>query len=71
MVERTGYSNVLTDPVVVELASKYKVSPAQVVLAWHLARGVVVVPKSSNAQRQKDNINVGLVINVYLSASRC
>ncbi|KAI0939330.1 hypothetical protein AcV5_000783 [Taiwanofungus camphoratus] len=54
----TGYSNVLTDPVVVELASKYKVSPAQVVLAWHLARGVVVVPKSSNAQRQKDNINL-------------
>ncbi|KAI0751585.1 Aldo/keto reductase [Daedaleopsis nitida] len=54
----TGYQNVLTDPTIVELAKKYQVSPVQVVLAWHLARGVSVVPKSSNEQRQKDNINL-------------
>lgn len=59
MILGIGYSNVLTDPLIVELSGKYKVSPAQIVLAWHLARGVVVVPKSSNVQRQKDNINVG------------
>ncbi|KAI0711077.1 Aldo/keto reductase [Cerioporus squamosus] len=54
----TGYKNVLTDPTITELAEKYKVSPAQIVLGWHVARGVSVVPKSSNEQRQKDNINL-------------
>ncbi|OBZ77030.1 Glycerol 2-dehydrogenase (NADP(+)) [Grifola frondosa] len=29
-----------------------------VVLAWHLARGVSVVPKSSNLQHQKDNLDL-------------
>jgi len=57
----TGYSNVLTDPLIVELAGKYKVTPAQVVLAWHTARGVVAVPKSSNVQRQQDNINLPIL----------
>lgn len=54
----TGYNNVRSDPLIVELAAKYKVAPAQVVLAWHLARGVVVVPKSSNVERQKENVNL-------------
>ncbi|TFK93599.1 reductase AKOR2 [Polyporus arcularius HHB13444] len=54
----TGYKNVLTDPTITELADKYKVSPAQIVLGWHVARGVSAVPKSSNEQRQKDNINL-------------
>lgn len=55
-----GYGDVRSDPLIVELAAKYKVSPAQVVLAWHLARGIVIVPKSANAERQKENINVRL-----------
>jgi len=54
----TGYKTVLSDPLIVELAEKYKVSPAQIVLAWHVARGVSAVPKSSNPQRQKDNITL-------------
>ncbi len=53
-----GYKNVLTDSTITELAEKYKVSPGQIVLGWHVARGVSAVPKSSNEQRQKDNINV-------------
>ncbi|KAI1786706.1 reductase AKOR2 [Ganoderma leucocontextum] len=54
----TGYSTVRSDPTIVELAGKYKVTPVQVILAWHVARGVAVVPKSSDKQRQKDNINL-------------
>ncbi|KAF4588498.1 hypothetical protein EYR40_010049 [Pleurotus pulmonarius] len=54
----TGYQNVLTDPVIVDLAGKYGVSAAQIVLAWHVARGIVAVPKSSNKERQKHNINL-------------
>ncbi|PIL36981.1 transporter [Ganoderma sinense ZZ0214-1] len=52
----TGYAAVREDPTIVELAGKYKVSPVQVILAWHVARGIAAVPKSSDAQRQKDNI---------------
>lgn len=48
----------LTDPTITEIAEKYNASSAQVVLSWHVARGVAVVPKSSNEQRQKENITV-------------
>ncbi|CDO71368.1 hypothetical protein BN946_scf184908.g126 [Trametes cinnabarina] len=54
----TGYKNVLTDPTITELAEKYKASPAQIVLNWHVARGVAVVPKSSNEHRQKENLTL-------------
>lgn len=58
-----GYQDVLTNPTIVELAGKYGVAPVQVVLAWHIARGVVAVPKSSNKERQKQNITVS--VSVY------
>ncbi|KAF7421277.1 hypothetical protein PC9H_011799 [Pleurotus ostreatus] len=54
----TGYQNVLTNPTITDLADKYGVSPAQIVLAWHVARGVGAVPKSSNEERQKQNITL-------------
>ncbi|KAJ7663861.1 NADP-dependent oxidoreductase domain-containing protein [Mycena polygramma] len=54
----SGHAQVRNDPVIVALAEKYKVSPTQIILAWHLARGVVVVPKSSNPERQKENLTL-------------
>ncbi|KAL4262093.1 NADP-dependent oxidoreductase domain superfamily protein [Pleurotus pulmonarius] len=48
----TGYQKVLADPTINELAVKYSVSAAQVVLAWHLACGCIPIPKSSNKDRQ-------------------
>ncbi|KAI0092051.1 NADP-dependent oxidoreductase domain-containing protein [Irpex rosettiformis] len=54
----TGYATVRSDPFIGELAAKYKVTPAQVILAWHIARGVVVVPASHNPEHQKENINL-------------
>ncbi|KAJ7663834.1 NADP-dependent oxidoreductase domain-containing protein [Mycena polygramma] len=54
----SGHAQVRNDPTIVALAEKYKVSPTQIILAWHLARGVVTVPKSSNAGRQKENITL-------------
>ncbi|KAJ6580934.1 NADP-dependent oxidoreductase domain-containing protein [Mycena capillaripes] len=54
----SGHEKVRSDPTIVGLAEKYKVTPTQIILAWHLARGVVAVPKSSNAERQKENITL-------------
>ena len=45
----------LNDPVIVEIAGKHGVSPAQVVLAWHLAKGIVAIPKSVTPSRIADN----------------
>ncbi|OBZ88061.1 4-dihydromethyl-trisporate dehydrogenase [Choanephora cucurbitarum] len=40
------------------IAEKHKVSPSQVLLRWALDRGTVVIPKSSNEQRLKQNLDV-------------
>ncbi|KAJ7860466.1 NADP-dependent oxidoreductase domain-containing protein [Mycena olivaceomarginata] len=52
----SGHEKVRSDPTIVALAEKYKVTPTQIILAWHLARGVVTLPKSANVDRQKENI---------------
>ncbi|MBT2550603.1 aldo/keto reductase [Arthrobacter sp. ISL-65] len=41
---------------VTSIAGKYGVTPAQVVLAWHLAQGTIVIPKSANSGRMRDNL---------------
>ncbi|PBK66682.1 reductase AKOR2 [Armillaria solidipes] len=40
------------------LALKHGVSTTQIILAWHISRGVIILPKSENAQRQKQNLNL-------------
>ncbi|KAJ7095485.1 NADP-dependent oxidoreductase domain-containing protein [Mycena crocata] len=54
----TGLEKVRNDPTIVALADKYSVSPTQIILAWHLARGVVATPKSADPERQKQNITL-------------
>jgi alcohol dehydrogenase (NADP+) len=46
----------LTNPVINQIAKAKGCTPAQVVLAWNMARGVVVIPKAANLQHQKENI---------------
>jgi diketogulonate reductase-like aldo/keto reductase len=41
---------------IVKLAEKYKKTPAQIILNWHYMRGVVTIPKSSNSERQLENL---------------
>ncbi|WP_031027369.1 aldo/keto reductase [Streptomyces sp. NRRL WC-3725] len=49
---------VLDDPAVADLAGKYGVSPAQVVLRWHLQIGNIVIPKSVTPERIRQNLDV-------------
>ena len=46
---------VLEDPVVTGLAEEKDATPAQVVLAWHLALGNIVIPKSVTPERIEEN----------------
>jgi 2,5-diketo-D-gluconate reductase A len=57
-----GYSPLkstnLRHPVLVEIAERHRVQPSQVVLRWHLEHGVVVIPKSTHADRIAENFAV-------------
>lgn len=43
-------------PVVAALAAVRGCTPAQLVLRWHLERGVVVIPKSVQPERMRENL---------------
>lgn len=45
------------EPVIRELAQRYHRTPAQIVLAWSIARGVVPIPKASTIERQEENLH--------------
>ena len=47
--------SVLDDPVVTQLAEEKGATPAQVVIAWHLALGNIVIPKSVTPERIAEN----------------
>ena len=48
----------LGDPTIRTIADKHGVTPAQVILRWHLDLGNVIIPKSVNPQRMADNIDL-------------
>ena len=41
-----------------ELAQRYNKTPEQVVLRWHVQQDLVAIPKSSDPERQKANLNI-------------
>lgn len=46
----------LEDPVILEIADRHGASPAQVLISWALHRDTVVIPKSVNPERLKQNL---------------
>jgi diketogulonate reductase-like aldo/keto reductase len=57
-----GYSPLkntnLADPVLTTIAANHRVTPAQVVLRWHIEHGIVVIPRSTDPARIASNLNV-------------
>ncbi len=57
-----GYSPLarsrLRDPVLTAIAAAHDVTPAQVVLRWHLEHDIVVIPKSAQPERIKSNLDI-------------
>ncbi|MDC4232720.1 aldo/keto reductase [Actinomyces sp. B33] len=51
----------LADPTVVSIADRIGSTPAQVVLAWHLSVGHVVIPKSVHPDRMAENLAAAAV----------
>lgn len=48
----------LEAPLLVELSKKYKKSPAQIILRWHVQHGVLAIPKSVTPSRIRENIDL-------------
>ena len=48
----------LQEPVLADLAAKHGRTPGQVVLRWHVQLGVSAVPKSTNVDRMRANLDV-------------
>ncbi|HEY7225557.1 MAG TPA: aldo/keto reductase [Micromonosporaceae bacterium] len=57
-----GYSPLkrsdLRSPVLAAIATAHGVTPAQVVLRWHLQHDIVVIPKSATPERIDENLGV-------------
>lgn len=51
--------NAYDEPAVRDAAAAHGVTPAQVILRWHLQLGSVPLPKSGHPQRQRENLDLG------------
>ena len=61
-VQLEGYSPLLNinlrDPRLARIAGDHGVTPAQIVLRWHIEHQVVAIPRSSNAERIAENADI-------------
>ncbi|QHO90053.1 oxidoreductase [Actinomyces sp. 432] len=53
-----GRGRLLEDPELVRVAAELGVTPAQVIVRWHLQHGLVVIPKTTHAVRMRENADV-------------
>jgi alcohol dehydrogenase (NADP+) len=61
-----GEPVLLADPAVLAIAARHGVTPAQVLIAWALQRGTVVIPKSVSPERIRQNLEAA---NLQLDAA--
>ena len=47
-----------SNDLMIDLAEKYKKTIAQIILRWHVQRGIIPIPKSSNEERIKENLSI-------------
>lgn len=55
--------SLLANPRIVQIAAKLNATPAQVLLAWQIARNVIVIPKSVHENRIRENL-ASLVVSL-------
>jgi 2,5-diketo-D-gluconate reductase A len=53
-----GRGGTFENPVIADIAAKHGKTTAQVMLRWHIQRGIVVIPKSTHYERMVENFNV-------------
>lgn len=53
---------VLEEPVITEIAARHDISPVQTIIAWHVARGTVSIPKAASVEHQRANLEAATVV---------
>lgn len=53
-----GRAQCLAEETIIEIAEETGRTPAQVIIRWHLQRGLVVIPKSVHLERMRSNFEV-------------
>lgn len=51
-------TGVLNDPDILEIAARHGKSAAQVILRWHMQRGLVTIPRCDNDAYTEENIRI-------------
>lgn len=51
-------NQMLNDPTIAAIARKHGISPVQTILRWHVQLGDVAIPKSTNRERQRANLDL-------------
>jgi 2,5-diketo-D-gluconate reductase A len=51
-------ASLLGAPLLAQLGEKYDKTPGQLVLRWHIQQGLVVIPKSGDPDRMRENLDV-------------
>lgn len=59
-------TNLFHHPAIKRLSNKYQVTPAQILLAWGMQRGTIVIPKSIHPERLRENFDA---LNLRLSGA--
>jgi alcohol dehydrogenase (NADP+) len=55
-MKKSDEPTLLDNPIVLRIAAKHGITPAQTLLAWGLGRKTVVIPKSVNPERLWQNL---------------
>ncbi len=55
-LKKADEPTLITNPKIAEIAEKHSITPGQVLLSWGLQRETVVIPKSVNPGRLKENL---------------
>lgn len=53
-----GQGSYLKDETLLEIAKKHEKSVVQIILRWHMQRGVIAIPKSAHEKYIRDNANI-------------
>ncbi len=53
-----GQRDIFENPILKEIADKYQKTISQVILRWHLQKGVITIPKTTHLERMKENIEI-------------
>ena len=58
-----SHGKLLNDDQIIAYAKKYNVTPAQLMLAFDMQLGCIVIPKSDNVTEMKENLNINFKIS--------